>query len=104
MPPPTKTKSMKAAYIYNNKLATKIKIGFFITAADLEFATIAVWVKGKKATIKNIKEEIGDMFRSGGADGCHDWVDESHIEEYGKMAIDHCQKLFPSFYQKQKAC
>lgn len=90
---------MKATGLHKNHPATLVSIKFIVLAYHLETATIAVWIRGRKATKKAILEELKDMLLSGGADGANDWNHPDDAEPYIEKATLHCKKLFPTFYK-----
>lgn len=94
---------MKVTHKFKGNPATVIRVKFTIVSAHLETAIIAIWLKGLGAAKRRIKEEIEDMFYSGGSDGWSDWNNQDDAEDYIEKAKTHAQKLFPTFYKKDQS-
>ena len=89
---------MKATHKYKNIPVTHISIRFRVTPSDIDFAVIALVVKGLKPTKKAVYKEVRDIFHSGGADAASDWVHEDDFEKCEKLGKEIARKLFPTFY------
>jgi hypothetical protein len=89
---------MKATHTLNKVPVIFINVKFAIEAFHLECAVIAIFLRGIKPTKGLIKEELINIFRSGGADGAVDWVHENGYEQYVEKARKLTRKLYPTFY------
>lgn len=89
---------MKATHLRNSVPVSLLAVKFKICAATLEYSVVSLLSKGIQPTKKLIKEDLINMFTSGGADGSTDWVDDDDFEKHIDKARVIAQKLYPSFY------